>query len=331
MVIDEDIKVSILCLTYNHEKYIRDALQGFVNQKTNFKFEVIVHDDASTDNTQKIILEYADKYPDIIVPILQKENQHSKGKRVFNSCIFPILRGKYIAFCEGDDYWTDSNKIQLQYEMLQANPECGMCTHITKVINMKDGKVSGFFPSKRYNLCEGILDSSIQMDIIVNDFFHLNSCMFKRNDFEEFYRNKPQYARLMPVGDVPLLIHFANLAPIYFINKEMSVYRRGTEGSWTIRVRNNNEKFLIHNEKMIRALKECTKYIDSKYNGIIQDTIERLEFQEEILNKNYNKVFDKKYRKQFKKLGKKMKCKLIIKYLLTNFENKNNAKKRRRK
>ena len=112
-VIMNDVKVTVFCLAYNHEKYIKKALDGFVMQKTNFKFEVLVHDDASADNTPNIIAEYAEKYPDIIIPILQKENQFSKHIPIAKTYFYPIMRGKYIAICEGDDFWTDEYKFCL--------------------------------------------------------------------------------------------------------------------------------------------------------------------------------------------------------------------------
>ena len=108
---EDGIVVSVYCLAYNHEQYIRDALEGFVRQKTNFRYEVLVHDDASTDNTPAIIREYAQKYPDIIKPIFQTENQYSKGVKILPEIIHPKSSGRYIAFCEGDDYWCDENKL----------------------------------------------------------------------------------------------------------------------------------------------------------------------------------------------------------------------------
>lgn len=123
----KDILVSVVCLSYNHEKYIRDALDGFVMQKTNFGFEVIIHDDASTDNTIVIIKEYAEKYPDIIKPIFEKENQYSKpGGDILGKTIM-ACQGKYLAFCEGDDYWIDPNKLQKQVDYLEEHPECSLC------------------------------------------------------------------------------------------------------------------------------------------------------------------------------------------------------------
>ena len=106
--------LSICCVTYNHKKYIRQCLDSFLMQKTNFKFEIIIHDDASTDGTADIIKEYYEKYPDIIKPIFQTENQFSQGKSISKTFIYPRIKGKYVALCEGDDYWTDPYKLQKQ-------------------------------------------------------------------------------------------------------------------------------------------------------------------------------------------------------------------------
>ena len=110
--------VSINCITYNHEAYIRDALEGFLMQKTDFTFEILVHDDASTDQTANIIRKYEKKYPEIIKPIYQKENQYSQEVEISKQFQFPRARGKYIAICEGDDYWTNPYKLQKQVIVL---------------------------------------------------------------------------------------------------------------------------------------------------------------------------------------------------------------------
>ena len=124
---NNELMVTIRCMTYNHEPYIRQCLEGFVMQKTNFRFEAIVHDDASTDGTAAIIREYAEKYPDIIKPIYETENQYSKHdgslKRIMNC----VTHGKYIALCEGDDYWIDSLKLQKQIDYMEQHSECSLC------------------------------------------------------------------------------------------------------------------------------------------------------------------------------------------------------------
>ncbi len=124
--------VAIRCCTYNHEPYIRDALEGFVMQKTDFPFVAIVHDDASTDRTAEIIREYAEKYPDIIKPIYETENQYSKKDgslaRIMNKAC-DATGAKYVAMCEGDDYWTDPYKLQKQVDFLESHPDYSMCFH----------------------------------------------------------------------------------------------------------------------------------------------------------------------------------------------------------
>lgn len=121
--------VSVCCLTYNHSQYIRQCLDGFVMQKTTFPVEVLIHDDASTDGTQDIIREYECKYPDLIKPIYQTENQYSKGVKVSLVYNYSRVRGKYVALCEGDDYWTDPYKLQKQVDFLESHPDYVMCSH----------------------------------------------------------------------------------------------------------------------------------------------------------------------------------------------------------
>lgn len=118
----QPLMVSIRCAVYNHELYIRKCLEGFVMQKTNFRFEAIVHDDASTDGSAAIIKEFAEKYPDIIKPIFEKENQYSKHDGSLGRIMDENSHGKYIAFCEGDDYWTDPLKLQKQIDFWSLIP-----------------------------------------------------------------------------------------------------------------------------------------------------------------------------------------------------------------
>ncbi len=126
-----DPLVSIRCLVYNHEPFLRQCLDGFVMQQTTFPFEAIIHDDASTDGSADIIREYAEKYPDIIKPIYETENQFSKQdgsiRRILNAAMHPA--SKYIAMCEGDDYWTDPHKLQLQVDFLESHPDYYMTCH----------------------------------------------------------------------------------------------------------------------------------------------------------------------------------------------------------
>ena len=119
----EPLMVTVRCCTFNQVRYIRDCLNGFVMQKTNFRFEAIVHDDASTDGNADIIKEYGEKYPDVIKPILETENQWSKRDGSLGRIMDQNTHGKYVAWCEGDDYWIDPLKLQKQVDLLEAHPE----------------------------------------------------------------------------------------------------------------------------------------------------------------------------------------------------------------
>src|SRR5690606_16372266 len=135
--------VSICCITFNHVNFIRDAIDGFLMQKTDFPFQILIHDDASTDGTEEIIREYESNHPDIIKPIYETENQYVKGRKGSRTFNFPRAKGKYIAMCEGDDYWIDSLKLQKQVDFLEANPTFSGTFHETRVTIENNDQESG--------------------------------------------------------------------------------------------------------------------------------------------------------------------------------------------
>ena len=132
------ISISISVLAYNHKNFIRQMLEGIIMQKTNFKFEILIHDDASTDGTADIIREYQVKFPQIIKPILQQKNQFSQGVDPHIYFNWPRAQGQYLCLCEGDDYWTDPFKLQKQKDFLDAHPECSLVFHPVEV-HWQDG------------------------------------------------------------------------------------------------------------------------------------------------------------------------------------------------
>lgn len=120
-----EVLVSVCSLTYNQKDWVRKSLEGILSQKTNFKYEIIIHDDCSTDGTREILLEYKNKYPELIRLLLPDENQYRLGVDMFDKCV-QKAKGKYIAWCEGDDEWTNPNKLQIQFEYLESHPECSL-------------------------------------------------------------------------------------------------------------------------------------------------------------------------------------------------------------
>lgn len=135
--------VSICCITYNHAQFIRKCLDGFLMQTTNFPIEILIHDDCSTDGTTEIIREYETIYPDLIFPLYEEENQYQHGKAAeIDFYNYRRARGKYIAYCEGDDYWTDPLKLQKQVDFMEANPEYSVCFHDFQEYDVRTGKYS---------------------------------------------------------------------------------------------------------------------------------------------------------------------------------------------
>lgn len=233
---DNDIKVSVFCLAYNHEKYIRQTLEGFVLQKTNFNYEVIIHDDASSDNTPQIIKEYSEKYPEIIKPIYQTENQYSKGIEIISSIMFPVSKGKYLAFCEGDDYWNDPLKIQKQYDALEAHSECSMSTHKVQCCN-EDGSLNcRLIPEKKYDInSDQILSPNGMIKCLYEKGgypFHTSSYFIRREAFIydlDYPRDQGVLRRALINGD------------ILYIDAAMSTRRLWSLNNWNSRLKTQGD------------------------------------------------------------------------------------------
>lgn len=212
--------VTIRCITYNHEPYIRQCLEGFVMQKTNFLFEAIVHDDASTDGTAAIIREYAEKYPDIIKPIYETENQYSKRDGSLRRIMDSHTRGKYVAMCEGDDYWIDPLKLQKQVDFLENHSDYGLvCTDVNFYFQSKDRYLNGYFQYKRYPI------KYTFEDFLINGWFVAPCTWLYRSSFVAI--NRPCFM----VGDLPLLLEISSRSKIKFLAEVTAVYRVLTSSS----------------------------------------------------------------------------------------------------
>jgi len=276
------VKVSVCCLAYNHQKYIRQTLEGFISQKTNFLYEVLINDDASTDETADIIKEYAVKYPDVIKPIFQTENQYSKGVVISNDILAPMAKGDYIAFCEGDDYWSDPYKLQLQFDIMENNPDVVMVCHNTQKITC-EGKALGVMIS---GLTEGIIDPVNFIDKS-NKNPHFSSLMFRHVVFEN---KKPDFFRLT-TGDNGWRLFSLNFGKVYYIDRTMSVYRTFVPGSWTVRMRDNKEKSIKHIENTIKFLKEYDKFTKCKFHSTIENVVTYKEYNYSWLTRNYRNAY----------------------------------------
>lgn len=220
-------KVTILCTTYNHEKFICETLDGFVMQKTNFPFEAIVSDDCSTDNNPKIIMEYAEKYPEIIKPVLREKNI-GIDKHFFE--LHGNVKSEYVALCEGDDYWTDPLKLQKQVDFLDAHPECSICFHPVKMFFDDNSIPDTIFPPLDVMEQLGTNIFSIN-DLMTCNFIQTNSVLYRWR-----FNGEEKLGNIFPKDILPIdyflhLLH-AQRGKIGFIKDVMANYRRHSGGIW---------------------------------------------------------------------------------------------------
>ena len=250
--------VSIRCITYNHAPYIAQALDSFLEQETTFPFEIIVHDDASTDGTDEIVREYERKYPKIIKPIYEEENLYSRDWALLKKIIDGNCRGDYIALCEGDDYWCDSGKLQKQVDFLDSHPDFSACTHNTVMKIMDENREEVMFPKE---------DAVFSLKDYRKDY-HTSSIVCRRPlllDWPEFILQSPA------PGDVKMDLLFKIAGSVYRFADVMSVYRFGVPGSWAKRVGLDKAKMLENKRNVLRyyegvrdwAPEGCRKEIDN--------------------------------------------------------------------
>lgn len=238
--------VSIICLTFNHEKYIEKTIQSFIDQQTNFDFEIIIHDDASTDQTPAILKFFQAKYPGKIHLIIQKENQYSKfGFASVLKTALDAATGQYLAFCEGDDYWCDNSKLQLQVDVLNET-NAGLCFH--PAAELRDAGITNpnleLYESKLYSCSE-----LIRKDF---HFVQTSSIVFSRDALDNLSYD---IISRSPVADVIIRLAATIDKGAVCVPVIASIYRVMSEGSWTSSMQ-NEDKFLNYIKSMLDTIDE---------------------------------------------------------------------------
>lgn len=305
---EKNLLVSIVCITYNHENYIEDAINGFLMQKTDFNFEILIHDDASTDNTAKIIRKYEEKYPNLIKVIYQKENQYSKGISP-SKILYDKAKGKYIAVCEGDDYWIEENKLQKQVDYMEKHKNCTFCfTNAIKKF-VKTNREEIFIKQTELNKKVFNLENFDIGELAEFDFIPTASFIFPKknlNSMPKFY-----YIPFV-AGDFKLKLACTYQGYAHFINEPMVVYRIGVSNSiTTIWEKENKEKEIERWERFIKLIDQ----IDDETKNIYHKNLDRLKIQYESWNlylKRDKKLLSQRYLEYYENLSLKNKITLNL-------------------
>lgn len=262
----EDPVVSICCITYNHEDYIGQAIESFLMQETSFPIEIIIHDDASTDTTANIVREYADRYPEIIKPIYQNENQYSQDIMRPDITTFLAAKGKYIAICEGDDYWTDPYKLEKQISEMERHPECTISFHPAMIVwddGVKDKEViCNHSKANRIFSIEEVIRGG-GSSFIPTASIILSTKTIPR--IISFFSSSENY----PYGDYFIQILGSESGGALFLSDIMSVYRKNVTGSFSETLEKKDPEFLSSQVlSTLESYREIDEFTGLKYTDL---------------------------------------------------------------
>lgn len=295
--------VSVFCSTYNHKKFIAQCLESLVSQKTTFIYEIIVKDDASTDGTSDIVRAYHDKYPDKIVPLILEENhlQRGLGHVAFEKA-FRLMKGKYIAMCEGDDFWTDENKLQKQVDYMESHPECSLCGHAAYYANEEGELIEG--KCFRYKNCSGELTTE---EIILS--WSMATCSL-------LYRKSCRTDVTFPFqgncinSDYALMVYMALKGKVYYLDELMSAYRIACSGSVTQKQLQNKDYYKKRRLEYVSMLDRIDDFTEKRYSAVINLRKRKTLFD------MYLDLCDKNNLKQYSDIFKTVPKKTKVKYIL---------------
>ena len=297
--------VSICCTAYNHEKYLAQTLDSFLSQRCDFAFEILIHDDVSTDKTADIIREYERKYPDLIKPVYQTVNQYTRGGT--ERFQYPRVKGKYIAMCEGDDYWTDPLKLQKQYDALEANPDVDICTHRAIMWDDQQGKAL-------QDIAPRDADGIIPVEDVIwggGGYVATNSILYRT----QIQIDRPPF-RQMSHLDYFLQIHGSLRGGMLYLNDCMSVYRYLTAGSWTLNTRKDPAKIIANLQEMEIIMNQLDQDTNGVYHEQIQKTMLNRRFHDFKGINECKELLKPQYRPFMQELSRTERMKIYVKAYL---------------
>jgi glycosyltransferase involved in cell wall biosynthesis len=269
MTTETKIDVSVICITYNHEKYISKCLESIISQDFDGAFEIIIHDDYSSDSTRVIIDSYKHRYPAIIRTVYSDHNKYSVGEEIIQPLIY-AANGKYIVFCEGDDFFINISKIEYQYSYLESHPEA--VAHVHSAIKFDETGIRKIgIKSPRYQ--KGIIDIDCAIKNIGHNY-HLNAIMYHRNVLLKL----PSFYYHSNVKDIPLSIHIALSGVVCYENIPLSAYRVGSNNSWSKKINQTKESFTKYYLNLIETLDMIDHDLLGKHKESIQDRKLHFEF-----------------------------------------------------
>lgn len=313
----DKIMVSVMCTAYNHEEYIRQALESMVNQKTDFDYEILVNDDVSSDGTADIIREFVAKYPEKVRAFFPEKNLYAQNIDVYYHTFFPNARGKYVAFCEGDDFWCDENKLQMQVDFLEAHPEYSACVHNTRLYYCDGSQPDSL-------LVERTEDMDIGFEHILegmHNAWHTSSLVAKT----EVLASPPDYYNIASqhgFGDFPYGLMVRNAGAVRYLNRTMSVYRlNSNQGAWSAGFYYVARKRIYFLEGMVKMLEAFRNHVhDEETAALVDESITDALFLKYNAEGDAKMLLQPRFKKVLMQRPLKFRLKIYLNYALPGLQ-----------
>lgn len=313
--------ITVVVMTYNQKKYISKTLDSILTQKGDIDFNIIIHDDCSNDGTSEIVKEYQKKYSDIITLVEEKERKFLKegfNMMIFNHVV-PLIDSKYVAYCDGDDYWCDEYKLKKQLDFMENNQNYSMCFHCAYQLKNNDDLSSKWFMGD---------EADVDMSFIISENPGIKiatSSLFVKSDvFKDF----PDWRKKYPVEDIPLYINAAMNGQIHRLSDVMCVYRQFSSGSWSSQNKDDTQKMIDHLTKMMDAVRCFNEQSEGAYQQLVSKQLVSFEFRIALLKKDYKTIFLEKYKNLYRQLSKRERISLKLQYKAPRLYNLIHRKKK---
>ena len=301
------VTITVIVMTYNHKDYIKLALDSILSQKINVDFNILIHDDNSDDGTYEILLNYKKKHPNKIRIVRQESRKfitEGFNKMILNHVV-PFIDSKYVAYCDGDDYWCDDLKLQKQYDFMENHSDYSMCFHCAYQLRPNNDLSSKWFIKKEGDIgLEDLINENPGVPVATSSIF-LKSDVFK--DFSE-------WRKAYPVEDLPLYMTAALSGKIRRLKDIMCVYRQFSVGSWSSQNKDNIKRLVSHQENLIRASSFFDEKTNYEFHNLVLNHIEGCEFRIAILKRDFKVIFQKKNKRFVQKLSKRERLSLKLQY-----------------
>lgn len=296
--------VTVIIPTHDHAPFLSRAVESVLAQKTTFPFDILLHDDASTDGTADIARDYAARYPERIRLIAQTVNQYRTDKKIQTHILYPRITAKYTAICDGDDLWTDDGKLQLQVDYLERHPDCTLCICGADKIDVNGRVIGAAAPYS--DDCVVKLEDMIRAG---GEFCSSNTIVAPT----ALLNSQPDFCELTEVEDIPVHMWCAVNGYAWYFAKRMAAYRYAVPGSWSVRQNAAKRETQVQTCRgVIGLLRGFDDYTKGKYHASFADAILYQEFKIKCFEHDIKALKQPPYRSFYLELPKKRRLRLTL-------------------